>query len=188
MNTVDQRSARAERDVIGRDKNVIIEAPKTMVEKLLHRLREQYDSSDETKITIDELARYHVRRSQDGIQGLENKLIAANMSHYYDDAIEKKEMFAKLLERWSLYSSAQAIFVHILAKTEAEFSHVIYPQIPKLSECEMNAMIMDRIVNPVVEECNSELMTISHNIVLGMVYWLAEQCFIRWHHSPRVVA
>ncbi len=188
MNTVDQRRAHAERDVIGRDKKVTVEAPKSMVEKLLHRLKQQYDASEQTKITIDELARYHGRRAQDGIEGLENKLQAANMSHYYDEAIEKKEMFAKLLERWSLYSSAQSIFVHILAKTENEFSHVIYPQIPRLSEHEMNAMIMDRIVNPIVEECNSELMIISHNIVLGMVYWLAEQCFIRWHHSPRAVA
>ncbi|MCW0001512.1 hypothetical protein OE766_25160 [Pararhizobium sp. YC-54] len=185
MNSVNQTNACADGDIIGRDKIITVQSPKGKIEKLLLRLKEQYEASDETRITIDELARYHRRRAQDGIEGLENKLIAANMHHYYDDAIEKKEMFVKLLERWSLYSSAQMIFVHVLAKAETEFSHVIYPEIPKISEAQMNAMIMDRIVDPIVEECSSELMIVSHNIVLGMVYWLAEQCFIRWHHRQR---
>ncbi|MGO7690379.1 ABC-three component system protein, partial [Rhizobium ruizarguesonis] len=56
--------------------------------------------------------------------------------------------------RWP---SAQMIFVHVLAKAETEFSHVIYTEIPKISEGQMNAMIMDRIVNPIVEECSSDL-------------------------------
>nr|WP_292529113.1 ABC-three component system protein [Mesorhizobium sp.] len=43
--------------------------------------------------------------------------------------------------------------------------------------------MIDRIVNPIVEECGGELMSVNHNLVQGMVYWLAEQCFIKWHHA-----
>lgn len=182
MNKVSQEHASARGDITGRDK-ITLEAPKGMIEKLLLRLQAQYDGDEETQNTIDELARYHIRRAPDGISGLQAKLEAAGKSDCYDDAIEKKEMFAKLLHKWSLYSSAQLIFVHILAKAENEFTQVIYPQIPAKSEAEINALVLERIVKPIVEECSSELMSISYNLVQGMVYWLAEQCFIRWHHN-----
>lgn len=181
MNTVTQTNAQAGGDITGRDK-ITVEAPKRMVEKLLLRLQEQYSGNEETRSTIDELARYHTRRASDGVSGLEAKLTAAGRSDSYDDAIEKKEMFAKLLQKWSLYSSAQLIFVHILAKAENEFTQVIYPQIPQKTEAEINALVLERIVHPIVEECSSELMGVSSNLVQGMIYWLAEQCFIRWHH------
>jgi hypothetical protein len=182
MNLVDQAHAQAGGDVVGRDKYVH-ESPKGMIEKLLLRLREQYECNQQVQITMDELARYHLRRASDGVTGLEAKLKAAGRSDSYDDAIEKKEMFAKLLQKWSLYSSAQQIFVHILAKAETEFNSVIYLQIPSKTEAEINALVLDRIVKPIVEECSSELMGVNYNLVHGMIYWLAEQCFIRWHHS-----
>lgn len=168
--------------MVGRD-YYNVEAKKGLIEKLLFKLKEQYDCNEQTQTTIDELARYHTRRSSDGIDGLEAKLKASGRYAYYDDAIEKKEMFAKLLERWSLYSSAQEIFVHILAKAENEFTQVIYGQIPKREPEEINALVLDRIVNPIVEECGGDLMAVNHNLVQGMVYWLAEQCFIKWHHG-----
>lgn len=122
------------------------------------------------------------------MEGLEAKLNAAGRSSSYIDAIEKKEMFVKLLERWSLYHSAQQIFVHILAKAEIEFNGVVYLQIPNKTEAEINTLVIDRIVGPIVEECGYELIEMSHNIVQGMIYWLAEQCFIRWHHSASEIS
>jgi hypothetical protein len=180
--TSHQQGAQAGGSIAGRDYNNF-EAKKGVIEKLLLKLKEQYDCDARTKTTIDELARYHTRRAADGIDGLEAKLKASGRFEYYDEAIEKKEMFAKLLERWSLYSSAQQIFVHILARAENEFTQVIYGQIPKSTPEEINALVIDRIVNPIVEECGGDLMSVNHNLVQGMVYWLAEQCFIKWHRS-----
>jgi ABC-3C protein len=154
-----------------------------MIEKLLLRLKQQYDCNELTQTNIDDLARYHCRRSPDGISGLQAKLKASGRLQFYDEAIEKKEMFSKLLERWSLYTSAQQIFVYVLAKAETEFTHVIYGQIPQKTLEEINVLVIERIVNPIVEECSGELMAVNHNLVHGMVYWLAEQCFIRWHHG-----
>jgi len=177
-----QQGAQAGGHIAGRDFNNF-EAKKGVVEKLLIKLKQQYECDDQTQITMDELARYHTRRAADGIDGLEAKLKASGRFRYYDDAIEKKEMFAKLLQKWSMYSSAQQIFVHILARTENEFTQVIYGQIPERTPEEINALVIDRIVNPIVEECGGELMSVNHNLVQGMVYWLAEQCFIKWHHA-----
>ena len=190
MASVDQQNASAGGDMVGRDKFTTIHVtslpPKGMVEKLLLKLQQQVTENQETQETIDELARYHRKRSVDGVEGLEAKLLHAGKGDCRLDAIEKKEMFVKILERWSLYHSAQLIFVHILAKAENEFNGVVYPQIPEKSESEINVLVIDRIVSPIVEECGYEVIEMSHNIVHGMVYWLAEQCFIRWHHSKSV--
>ena len=177
-----QQGSQAGGSIVGRDYNNF-EAKRSVVEKLLLKLQQQYQCSEQTQTTIDELARYHTRRATDGIEGLEAKLKASGRIDSWDEAIEKKEMFAKLLERWSLYSSAQQIFVHILARAENEFTQVIYGQIPQKTQEEINALVIERIVNPIVEECGGELMSVNHNLVQGMVYWLAEQCFIKWHQS-----
>ena len=182
--SVNQKGARSGGDTVGRDKITYVQAPNSppgRVESLLLKLREQVENNQEVQDIIDELARYHSRRSVDGIEGLEAKLEAGNRHHLYMDAIEKKEMFAKLLEQWSLYSSAQSIFALFLARAEVQFSQVIHPQIPSKSEAEINSLVLERIVDPIVAECGTDLFHMDHNIALGMVYWLAEQCFIRWH-------
>ncbi|WP_417449581.1 ABC-three component system protein [Kordiimonas sp.] len=187
MNNINQKNAKADGDIIAGNKITNINsASKGLIEKLLLALQQQYEADEQTQSTIDELARYHIRRSPDGVSGLEAKLAAAGKTDCFDDAIEKKEMFAKLLQRWSLYSSAQQIFVHILAKAEVEFNQVIYPQIPEKSEAEINALVLERIVHPIVEECGGDMLGVNYNLVQGMVYWLAEQCFIRWHHKLSV--
>lgn len=186
MNKISQQHSRAGRDIVGGDKVTNHNhPPKGKIDKLLMKLQEQYDGDEVTQIIIDELARYHSRRASDGVFGLEDKLNVADKSDCFDDAIEKKEMFAKLLQKWSMYSSAQLIFAHILAKAEIEFTQVVYPQIPSKSEVDINALVVERIVNPIVEECGEELLVVDHNLVQGMVYWLAEQCFIRWHHPTK---
>ena len=81
----------------------------------------------------------------------------------------------------SLYSSAQKIFAVFLAKTESTFTHVIHPKIANCSESEVNQMIIDLIAEPICVECDGEDLLITYDTVFGMVYWLAEQCFVRWH-------
>lgn len=84
-----QEGAHARGDIVGRDK-IIVETKKGMIERLLLRLKEQYDCNEQTQTIIDELARYHIRRAPDGVMGLQAKLEASGRSQYYDDAIEKK--------------------------------------------------------------------------------------------------
>ncbi len=112
---------------------------------------------------------------------MQAKLKVAGREDEYLEAIEKKEQFAKLLERWSLYASAQEIFAYLLAKAEYEFTYVIRPQIATISKVQVNELVRDRIVAPTVEECGATVFTVNHSTAMGMVYWLAEQCFVRWH-------
>lgn len=182
-NKVTQKAVSAGGDVIGRDKNVYeIRSPSRGIEALLIKLKEQIETNQHIHELVEELARYHTHKSIDGINGLEDKLRAANMyESTYLDAIDKKERFSKLLETMSLYSSAQKIFAVFLAKVENEFNYAIYPQIPTLSEAELNIQIIERIVKPICDEVDCDILLIDYNVVFGMVYWLAEQCYIRWH-------
>src|SRR6185312_8611058 len=72
---------------------------------------------------------YGDNKTYDGVVGLEAKLKHAGREDTYDDAIEMKEMFVKLLHQWSLYASAQQIFVYLLARAERHFNDIILPQI-----------------------------------------------------------
>ena len=92
-----------------------------------------------------------------------------------------KEMFAKLLDQWSLYASAQQIFVFLLARAERQFNDIILPQVPVLDAVGINKLTNELIVEPAVIECGASVFELDHNTALGMVYWLAEQCFVRWH-------
>ena len=184
QNEINQSAASAGGDIVGRDKLSIYNEAKPSpsgVEALLIKLNTQIKENQEAQDLIEELARYHVRKSIDGIDGLEAKLQAANLSHTYIDAIDKKERFVKLLERMSLYSSAQKIFVLFLAQAENEFNNVVYPEISNRSESEVNLMIIERIIKPICAQADGDILLIDYNIVFGMIYWLAEQCFIRWH-------
>ncbi len=147
----------------------------------MQKLNAELEGDEQVRHTIEKLQRYYTNRARDGVVGLEAKLIKAGREQTYLDAIEMKEMFAKLLEQWSLYASAQQIFVYLLARAERQFNDLILPQIPALDTAGVNALVNDLIVEPTVMECGASVFEIDHNTAMGMIYWLAEQCFVRWH-------
>lgn len=183
---VDQSGATAKGNIAGRDNVTVTHNYATpraagIVEQLLERLAEEIKQNQKVRDTIERLRRFHVPRAHDGVAGLEAKLKASGREATYIDAIEMKEMFAKLLERWSLYASAQEIFVHLLARAERQFNDLILPQVQKLDVVGVNKLMNDLIVEPTVGECGASVFQIDHNTAMGMIYWLAEQCFVRWH-------
>jgi hypothetical protein len=184
-NQVSQQGATAHGDIVGRDKIEAHYHPPAakpgIVEQLLHKLKAEVANNEQVRHTIEALAHFQNRRSRDGIDGLEAKLEAGRRADEYVSALEKKELFVKLLEKWSLYASAQEIFAYLLAQVEHEFNYFVHPQIDKLDPIGVNQLVNDRIVIPTIAECGSSVFILNHGIVMGMVYWLAEQCFVRWH-------
>ena len=139
------------------------------------------EQNQEVRHTIEALEHFQTRRAPDGIDGLEAKLKAANRQDELLSALEKKEMFVKLLEKWSLYASAQEIFAFLLAKAEYDFNYLIHPNISTASVVEVNQLVHDLIVMPTIQQCGTSVFTLNHSVAMGMLYWLAEQCFVRWH-------
>ena len=183
--TTNQEGAVAGGDVVGRDKienNFYQQVAKaTKLEKLKAKLQAEIDSEQKLDGLIDRLKSYQPILPDDGIVGLEAKLEKAGRSAQKIQALRMKERFAKLLERWSLYASAQEIFVHVLAIAEMRFTQYISPQIGILSAIELDGIVEERILTPIVEDIGVEVFTMDHAEAMGLIYWLAEQCRIRWH-------
>jgi N-methylhydantoinase A/oxoprolinase/acetone carboxylase beta subunit len=152
-----------------------------VVQELLERLKSEMENNEEIRGRVESLQRFYERHSEDGVDGLEKKLLCAGRAHETHSALEKKELFAKLLDRWSLYASAQEIFACLLAKAEHEFSLSVRPKIGSAAEEAINHAITTRIVEPIIQECGTSVFVLNHGTAMGMVYWLAEQCFVRWH-------
>jgi hypothetical protein len=153
----------------------------SVVEKLLAQLQEEVEKELHCSEMLMRLQRYHGGKVVDGIRGLEAKLTHAGRADEIVDALERKESFSKLLEAWSLYASAQEIFAHLLTKAEHLFNTEVLPDIGTLQISEVNRRINQLIVDPTVHECGASLFKIDHFVAMGMVYWLAEQCFVKWH-------
>jgi hypothetical protein len=161
--------------------NIQLPTSASVVEKLLYKLQHEVEQNIHYNDTIVRLQRYHGGIAHDDIKGLVEKLRHSGRAAQVDLALEQKEDFAKLLETWSLYHSAQEIFVYLLARAEHVFNTEVMPEISTATVGEINRQINRDIVDPIVDECAVSVLQIDHVGAMGMLYWLAEQCFIRWH-------
>ena len=186
----DQSGASAGGDIVGRDKIARSElhfdfrrsGAASKIEALKARLIDEMQNDRTASELIDGLQEYHRRRRPpDGVEGLESKLRAASRENEILDALEQKEMFAKLLAKWSLYASAQEIFLHLLSLAVHEFRMSIQPLLGQLDRHSYNELVTQRIVLPLIDEVGEGVMSFDALVTMGLYYWLAEQCFVRWH-------
>lgn len=131
---------------------------------------------------IDTLQMYREKYSHDGISGLENKLKHAGKTD--DDvnhALKKKELFTRMLAKYSMFESAQEIFAYLLSKLEHDFRTYVLPNLKDMAPAEIDQIFDQYLVAPCANEIKSGVFCLNSAIAAGMVYWLAEQCYIRWH-------
>jgi len=115
---IDQTRARAGRDLIGRDQvvnqisgGVFHFGPQGgKIAQLLDRLKTEFECNEQAAACFAELEYFYKRHALDGIEGLEAKFDASGQSTKLYWALERKEQFVKVLEKWSLYASAQEIW------------------------------------------------------------------------------
>ena len=184
----DQAGASAGGDIVGRDKrtHISVDLRRNIngqkIDALKERLLAEINNDTQVGEIIDDLQPYNNRRkSYDGIDGLEPKLRAAQRDSEILDAIEQKEMFAKLLTKWTLYASAQEIFAHLLSLAVHEFRMQIQPLLADLDRQTYNDLVTHRIIRPLMDEIGDCPLNMDAMVTMGLYYWLAEQCFVRWH-------
>ena len=169
--TVNQTGSTVEGNQIGGNFNLTknylgAQRGATVVEKLLAQLQDEVEKEVHCSEMLVRLQRYHGGKAIDGVKGLEAKLTYAGRESEIEDALERKESFSKLLEAWSLYSSAQEIFGHLLAKAEHLFNTEILPDLQNLQISEVNHRINSLIVDPTVDECGASLFKIDHFVAM----------------------
>lgn len=193
---MDQRRANAGRDNIGRDKNnigrdqnnisgdqnnFVLERKLSQLELWLDKFCDEKRNDAQTRELVDSLQHFLRRVSHDGIVGLENKLDRAGHAAEIDHATRQKEEFGKLLARFGHYASAQEVFAFLLSKVEKAFTDHVKQNLGSMSFGDINLIITDKAIDPIMDEMANEVFVFNYNHAEGMIYWLAEQCFIRWH-------
>lgn len=182
-----QTGANVGRDQAGRDikYNVTNQLPRpvSQITRLLRKLSEQIDNNETTQQFIEALQFYVDNRGSEEVVGLQEKLAHVGRSSEYKTALMKKEAFAKLLLKFENFSSAQELFAYILAIIHDVFDEKIVPVCDRLDQAGIEALVDEHIVAKIFEEYaeGSDAFTLTQLHVRGMIYWLADKCFVRWH-------
>ena len=183
-NKVNQKEASAGRDIAGRDiyNNYNVNIIKNeQVRELVARLDREIASDETRDQWIDSLQFFEEPYAPDGVVGLEAKLNAANLSDRYLLALRQKELFVKFLTKYSLYGAAQELLALCLHHVHQEFELHIHPVCGTTPTPELDEIISDRVVRTVLGEYGFGTFALNHGLVSGMIYWLAERCYVRWH-------
>lgn len=155
----------------------------SQVNRLLKLLSDQISKDESMVGFVDDLQFFIDNRDGETVVGLKQKLEFCGRGAAFNDAKKKKELFAKLLLRFERFSSAQQLFAYIMATIHETFDTRITPLASSLSLQEIDAMIEAEIVDKIMAEVGegSDHMTLNRTHIKGMIYWLADKCYVRWH-------
>ena len=153
----------------------------------LHDLYEKFQQEMEAdpglKAICKELDYFNSQIENDEMIGLENKLLAGGkLPMIIQYAKYTKEKFHKKLMLTSQYSVvAQDINVYILSKIHRGFMMEIYTLICNDEpESKIQAVITERIINPVKAELGLNLFKYDEDDIMGMIFFLTGNCHIKW--------
>lgn len=93
--------------------------------------------------------------------------------------------FAKKSMRFQYYESAQRIDSFLFAKLCNRFDTYILPNIESLPLCEINQMVYEKVVQPIMYDINANGSCDRHlcyneDDIYGMLYLLTGNCHINW--------
>ena len=150
---------------------------------LYEKFQKEKEADPELKAICDELDYFNSQVKDDEIIGLDAKLTNANkLPTVIRYAKYAKEKFHKKLMLTSQYSiAAQDINVYILSKIHRSFLMEIYSVICNgENESKIQALITERIINPVKAELGSNLFKYDEDDIMGMIFFLTGNCHIKW--------
>lgn len=185
MNKVIIKSSEIGKDLIGGDQhNYNIELPPIDYETVvrgLERFQEMTEGDEDFQYFIERLEFFTNDKRRSAVIGLENKLIKGGRGDLVDDAIEKKDHFAKRLSRSQLNPRRQWIYLYILQKIKATFDSSIRPLIKSKAGSEViDVAIYHYIVDRVYSEVIGSDSTIDQDTISGMLYFLTGKCHLVW--------
>lgn len=183
-NDVDQRHARAAGKIVGRDDNSVVNIKyfrNERVRELVSRLDREIADEEMRNEWIDSLQFFEEPYAPDGVIGLEAKLRHCGRPDKLTLALRHKELFVKFLSKYALYSAAQELLALCLHRVHQEFESHVHPVCGEATATQIDQVIASRVIAAVVEEYGLGTFALNHGLVLGMTYWLAERCYVRWH-------
>ncbi len=123
---------------------------------------------------------YSVKSTRDRRDLLE-KLVDAEREHEYEYANGAQNSFARRFAKTGLYTSAREDHDILLSEVETRFvTHIYHPLICKGESDEtVRSAIQEHVIDPLTSRAIGG-MTFPAKTVLSALYFLTEQCSIRW--------
>lgn len=169
----------AGRDIITTNNINIIKNER--VRELVQRLDIEIERDEVRDQWIESLEFFEEPYAPDGVLGLEAKLQRCGRPDKIQLAIRHKELFVKFLNKYALYGAAQELLALCLHRIHQEFESHVHPVCGETPITALDQLISTKVVTTVVEEYGLGTFALDHGLVLGMTYWLAERCYVRWH-------
>ena len=175
-----QSHINARGDVAGRDVHKYYEAVRpnpfdAINQRILDEMAEQ-PSFNETL----EILKRHIEPNAHDLRSLEVKLTDAELTQLIIYAKDVKELFAKKLTEAQYLKSAQEFYAQLLAKVRMDFNSKIYARIGKIPQEDILEEVTGKIIDPIFALLGDNPLSLTHEEILGMVYFLTGNCHIDW--------
>jgi len=120
-------------------------------------------------------------QSEDDRRDLLQKLMDAGRQHEYSNANRYQNKFARNYAKLGLYTEERERNDSLLSEVEQHFLTNIYlPLICKrASDDKIQDALQEKVINPIWSR-HQHVRDFSHKTVLAALYFLTEQCYIRW--------
>lgn len=152
---------------------------------LLKNLDAEIQAGTKVSSFIDDLQMFVDHREDEKLVGLEQKLSCVGRQAEYRDALRKKEFFQKKLTQLEHFVSAQKLFAVILSRIHEVFQSYVMDLGQPLPRHQVEEIVDTKIVQPTIDEINhaggSDHLLLTHSFIRGMIFWLADRCWVRWH-------
>lgn len=148
------------------------------------RLNEEINNDIRLQKKLDDIKCYRTKMRH--TIGLEAKLKDGGFSQSAINKARRLKMyFAKKSMRFQYYESAQRIDIYLFAKICHRFDTYILPNIESQPLSEINQMVYEMVVRPIVDEINANGSCDRHlcyteDDIFGMLYYLTGNCHINW--------
>ena len=121
------------------------------------------------------------QRSADDRRDLHQKLIDAGREYEYNYANDAQNHFARRYTKTGLFTAAREDHENLLSEIETRFvTHIYHPLICQSApDKEIRAALQEKVIDPLVRR-NIGGTRFSAKSVLSGLYFLTEQCYIRW--------
>lgn len=120
-------------------------------------------------------------QSEDDRRDLLQKLIDAGRQHEYSNANRYQNKFARNYAKLGLYTEERERNDSLLSEVEQHFmTHIYHPLICKgAPDDKVQDALQEKVINPIWSR-HQHVRDFSHKTVLAALYFLTEQCYIRW--------
>lgn len=127
------------------------------------------------------LADEYGEQSEDDRRDLLQKLIDAGRQHEYSNANRYQNKFARNYAKLGLYTEEREQNDSLLSEIEQHFiTHIYHPLIcTGAADDRVQDALQEKVINPIWSR-HQHIRDFSHKTVLAALYFLTEQCYIRW--------